>query len=214
MAGFSPDEFACPITCNVMEDPVFTVDGHTYERKGIEDWFEKHDTSPSTGKTLMRDNKVDKTLIPNHALRKCIESWKKTRFDSESYIECSELQLNTGACMLEDMTDSEKGACPVYMSGASLEQKRLAEIRSRPTTPGSCTNKAVYRGIWRDQNVAILHMRTGTWEPAASTFKMISNNKHIVRFHGPVAWEDGSQHLVTELAPMDSSGTICACFKA
>eukprot|EP00961_Rhodomonas_salina_P136616 1837967-Rhodomonas_salina.1 len=27
----------CPITCELMEDPVLAMDGHSYERKAIED---------------------------------------------------------------------------------------------------------------------------------------------------------------------------------
>ena len=37
--GFEvPPEYHCPISSNVMEDPVTTVDGFTYERKEIERW--------------------------------------------------------------------------------------------------------------------------------------------------------------------------------
>ena len=32
-----------------MLEPVSTVDGHTYDRKAIEEWLERHDTSPVTG---------------------------------------------------------------------------------------------------------------------------------------------------------------------
>ena len=41
--------FVCPITQAVMEDPVMTADGHTYERAAIEQWLREHDTSPNTG---------------------------------------------------------------------------------------------------------------------------------------------------------------------
>ena len=33
-----PDNFRCPITTEVMQDPVFSMDGHTYEREAIETW--------------------------------------------------------------------------------------------------------------------------------------------------------------------------------
>jgi hypothetical protein len=35
-----------------MEDPVSTLDGHTYERASIEEWLRANDTSPSTGETV------------------------------------------------------------------------------------------------------------------------------------------------------------------
>ncbi len=55
-----PSEHICPITGQIMIDPVFTDDGHTYEREGIENWLKTNDTSPNTGKKLN-----DKRLTQN-----------------------------------------------------------------------------------------------------------------------------------------------------
>ncbi len=41
--------FRCPITQETMKDPVIAKDGQTYERKAIEEWFKKSDSSPMTG---------------------------------------------------------------------------------------------------------------------------------------------------------------------
>lgn len=65
-----PPDFNCPITMDIMEDPVMTSDGHSYERYAIEEWFRTHDTSPRTGQHLS-----SKVLIPNMALRMSIEEW-------------------------------------------------------------------------------------------------------------------------------------------
>jgi hypothetical protein len=35
-----------------MEDPVSTLDGHTYERAAIAEWLRANDTSPATGETV------------------------------------------------------------------------------------------------------------------------------------------------------------------
>ena len=68
-----PDSFYCPITREIMIDPVMTLDGQTYERTAIEKWFRNgKSTSPSTGATLPSLN-----LIPNIALRKAIEEYKE-----------------------------------------------------------------------------------------------------------------------------------------
>ena len=40
------DEFACPITYELIHDPVIAADGHTYDRSAIQRWLSKHDTSP------------------------------------------------------------------------------------------------------------------------------------------------------------------------
>ena len=60
--------FLCPITQGVMTDPVVALDGHTYERRAIEQWFSQGRlTSPVTN---LRLNTT--TLVPNHALRGAI----------------------------------------------------------------------------------------------------------------------------------------------
>ncbi|KAL3921195.1 MAG: hypothetical protein SGPRY_004989, partial [Prymnesium sp.] len=56
------EELLCPITAELMLDPVFTADGQTYERGAIECWLEEHDTSPLTviiPSFLKRENPMD-----------------------------------------------------------------------------------------------------------------------------------------------------------
>lgn len=65
-----PPSFRCPITHEIMSDPVTTADGHSYERSSIERWLKTRDTSPQTGERLRH-----KELIPAHALRNAIEEW-------------------------------------------------------------------------------------------------------------------------------------------
>ena len=59
-----PRSFACPITQEVMTDPVVTVDGHSFERAAIEEWFRRRVSNPLTGLRL-----DSATLTPNHTLR-------------------------------------------------------------------------------------------------------------------------------------------------
>ncbi|EKX31775.1 hypothetical protein GUITHDRAFT_56020, partial [Guillardia theta CCMP2712] len=65
-----PFSFVCPITGEVMEDPVSTADGYCYERRAIEEWLKRSNLSPSTGLELQNQN-----LIPNHAIRTSILEW-------------------------------------------------------------------------------------------------------------------------------------------
>jgi hypothetical protein len=63
-----PASFSCPISQEVMRDPVTLSDGHSYERRAIERWLlSGHSTSPMTGALLQ-----DTTVVPNHALRNSI----------------------------------------------------------------------------------------------------------------------------------------------
>ena len=65
-----PDDFICPITSEIMTDPVTTLDGFTYERAAITEWLRTKDTSPKTGATL-----ESTTLYPNLSLRSVIRSF-------------------------------------------------------------------------------------------------------------------------------------------
>jgi hypothetical protein len=62
------DSFMCPITGEILLDPVVASDGHTYSRAAIAKWFVQNQTSPLTGVRL-----TNLQLMPNHAMRKAIE---------------------------------------------------------------------------------------------------------------------------------------------
>uniref|UniRef100_A0A7S4DHB5 U-box domain-containing protein n=2 Tax=Lotharella globosa TaxID=91324 RepID=A0A7S4DHB5_9EUKA len=53
-----PNEFLCPLTHEVFQDPVITKDGHTYERKAITIWFQSHATSPMTNMVALHSTKL------------------------------------------------------------------------------------------------------------------------------------------------------------
>ena len=56
-----------------MMDPVLTAAGNTYDRPGITEWLETHDTDPLTNQVL-----PTKELKENRALRDAIEEFLKT----------------------------------------------------------------------------------------------------------------------------------------
>ena len=66
-----PKQHFCPITRNVMRDPVVAEDGCSYERHAIEHWLQTHDTSPSHN-TILRQ----KVILPNRALKHFIADWQ------------------------------------------------------------------------------------------------------------------------------------------
>ena len=67
-----PEELICPITACLMEDPVITTDGFTYERVAIAQWLETQDTSPLTGEPL-----PSKALLPNHLARASCQRYRE-----------------------------------------------------------------------------------------------------------------------------------------
>lgn len=69
MATAFPDDFKCPISLEIMSDPVILSSGHTFDRSSIQRWLDSgHRTCPITKLPLSEPP----SLIPNHALRSLI----------------------------------------------------------------------------------------------------------------------------------------------
>lgn len=70
-ANIPPEEFRCPISLQLMSDPVIISSGQTYERICIEKWFEEgHNTCPKTQQKLAHLG-----VTPNYCVKGLITSW-------------------------------------------------------------------------------------------------------------------------------------------
>ncbi|CAL9224610.1 unnamed protein product [Arabidopsis halleri] len=66
-----PPEFQCPISIDLMKDPVIISTGITYDRESIETWISSgNKTCPVTNTVLTTFDQ-----IPNHTIRKMIQGW-------------------------------------------------------------------------------------------------------------------------------------------
>ncbi|XP_074576983.1 U-box domain-containing protein 17-like [Curcuma longa] len=66
-----PKDFCCPISLDLMKDPVVVSTGQTYDRSSITQWIEAgHRSCPNSGQTLTHNR-----LVPNRALRTLISQW-------------------------------------------------------------------------------------------------------------------------------------------
>ncbi|KAL5209350.1 hypothetical protein ABZP36_004973 [Zizania latifolia] len=66
-----PAHFRCPISLDLMRDPVTAPTGITYDREGIEAWLDKgRAVCPVTHAPLRQED-----LVPNHAIRRVIQDW-------------------------------------------------------------------------------------------------------------------------------------------
>nr|XP_043613592.1 E3 ubiquitin-protein ligase PUB24-like [Erigeron canadensis] len=68
-----PHHFICPISLQIMKDPVTVVTGITYDRECIKRWQTRgqNNTCPVTNQPLPPSS----DFTPNHNLRRLIESW-------------------------------------------------------------------------------------------------------------------------------------------
>jgi hypothetical protein len=64
----------CPISHEIMRDPVITPYGHCFERANIESWIERRQDCPITRNTLRSSD-----LKPCHSMRLVIEQFLKLR---------------------------------------------------------------------------------------------------------------------------------------
>lgn len=66
-----PAHFRCPISLDLMRDPVTAPAGITYDRESIEAWLDTgRATCPVTHAPLRHED-----LVPNHAIRRVIQDW-------------------------------------------------------------------------------------------------------------------------------------------
>ena len=75
--AITPPPFVCPLTLEIMRDPVVLPDGFTYERNAITSWLSReHTTSPMTNKPFTA---LPVQITSNHTLREAINEWQRHR---------------------------------------------------------------------------------------------------------------------------------------
>ncbi|XP_061343897.1 putative E3 ubiquitin-protein ligase LIN [Gastrolobium bilobum] len=74
-----PKDFVCPITSNIFDDPVTLETGQTYERRAIEEWFNRGNSTCPITRQKLQNTKLPKT---NYVLKRLIASWKEHNTNS------------------------------------------------------------------------------------------------------------------------------------
>ncbi|KAL1535165.1 U-box domain-containing protein 15-like [Salvia divinorum] len=125
-----PNEFLCPITLEIMTDPVIVATGQTYERRSIQKWLDSnHRTCPKTGQTLEH-----LLLAPNFALKNLILQW----CEKNNYQPSKEAPKNA------ETTNDEKILSLVKsLSSSKLEEQRDAVEQIRFLSKESSENRSL-----------------------------------------------------------------------
>ncbi|CAI5465974.1 unnamed protein product [Closterium sp. Yama58-4] len=112
-----PDDFRCPISLEIMRDPVIVSTGQTYDRAYIEQWLkEGHKTCPKTQQILSQPA----SLIPNFSLRSLIQQW----------CEANNVELPNGGAGGSGGT-GEGGSAEISLS----DRHQVMQIRDRLRSP-------------------------------------------------------------------------------
>ncbi|CAI5962133.1 unnamed protein product [Closterium sp. NIES-65] len=113
-----PQEFICPLSSEVMRDPVIISSGKSFERVYIERWFAQgRSTCPKTGEPL-----AHQMLTPNEALQKLISDWCKSHMVT--------LKPLRPSSPLTPAAENTRNPSIPPSPGASGEQFNLAKARA------------------------------------------------------------------------------------
>lgn len=75
MKSLNVDDLRCPISLEIMSDPVTLTTGHTYDQVSIEKWFGSgNSTCPKTGEKVNIGNLVSNLCIRNVIRKYCVEN--------------------------------------------------------------------------------------------------------------------------------------------
>ncbi|KAJ4824847.1 hypothetical protein Tsubulata_048758 [Turnera subulata] len=105
------ETFYCPLTKEIMEDPVTLKSGVTYERKAISHWFEEFGNSqevvcPVTGKKLL-----SRILTTNIPLKTTIEKWRERDDREKIKFARAALRLASSASMVLEAVTELQSLC-------------------------------------------------------------------------------------------------------
>ena len=115
--------FFCPLTLDLMRDPVSTEDGQTFEREPIEQWLALHDTSPVTGARLGSTR-----LVPNLALRQAIEQWQESH---GMHVRRPDIAMDAQPVAAGSFKTVFRGTLRVHMRGEASRNITVAVLKMR-----------------------------------------------------------------------------------
>ncbi|CAO2182124.1 unnamed protein product [Urochloa humidicola] len=118
-----PADFCCPLSLELMSDPVIVASGQTYERVFIRKWLDLgYNVCPKTRQTLGHTN-----LIPNYTVKQLIENWSEIH-----------------GIMLPDPVELLSLSFPVSLkltNGSTGDKSRLSDNSPRSNKYGSPEDK-------------------------------------------------------------------------
>lgn len=138
------ESFTCPITFEIMKEPVFAMDGMCYEKSAIEAWFDlKGAVSPNTGMAL-----PSTMVVPAHTLRAAIAEYqeKKSRRDQAR----AARGQGQGAATSSSSSSSVMDATTARVQGAAVG--RLGEGKETDRTQPVQNPRFVQKQKYRQRN--------------------------------------------------------------
>ncbi|KAJ0974920.1 hypothetical protein J5N97_016885 [Dioscorea zingiberensis] len=133
-----PEDFRCPISLELMKDPVIVATGQTYERSFIQRWIDcGNRTCPKTQQKLQ-----NLTLTPNYVLRSLIMQWCEThRVEQPNRSINGRLRKSDGTLYEISGDRAAIDAMVHKLSSSSIEEQRAAAAEIRSLAKRSTDNR-------------------------------------------------------------------------
>ncbi|KAK9276801.1 hypothetical protein L1049_006337 [Liquidambar formosana] len=133
-----PDDFLCPISLELMRDPVIVATGQTYERSYIQRWIDCGNvTCPKTQQKLLH-----LTLTPNYVLRSLITQWcAKHNIEQPTGLANGRIKKSDGSFRYVSGDIAAIEALVRKLSNQSIEERRAAVTEIRSLSKRSTDNR-------------------------------------------------------------------------
>ncbi|KAG2249074.1 hypothetical protein Bca52824_088702 [Brassica carinata] len=132
MAFELPNDFRCPISLEIMSDPVIIQSGHTFDRVSIQRWIDSGNRTCPITKLPLSENP---SLIPNHALRSLISNFAHVSPKQEDHSH-SQSQSHSSISTLVSRSSSRESRLESLTRLVRLT-KRDSSVRRKVTESGA-----------------------------------------------------------------------------
>ncbi|KAH0901802.1 hypothetical protein HID58_041305 [Brassica napus] len=130
MAFELPNDFRCPISLEIMSDPVIIQSGHTFDRVSIQKWIDSGNRTCPISKLPLSESP---SLIPNHALRSLISNFAHVSPEQEDH---SHSQSHPSISTLVSRSSSRESRLESLTRLVRLT-KRDSSVRRKVTESGA-----------------------------------------------------------------------------
>ena len=166
----TPASFVCPLTAQLMEDPVMDLCAHNFERAAITEWLSSkatHECCPISRKPLTADD-----LVPNHTLAERIDKWQWHQ-ENDGIMFLEETKLSESYSDDDDEDDS-----------IDIESAKAGIIRKDGTLPLVQTDSDIELVVGRDKRQS----RTGggnnkniKYGPVPAEFMLLPQERRVLQ---------------------------------
>lgn len=135
------EDFKCPISLEIMSDPVTIQTGHTYDRSSILKWFKsRNPTCPKTGEKLK-----NKDMVPNLALKQLISQYcceNGIPFNEKRAKKTVTMTVIAGSIAAEESVKMLANFLVSKLEHGSGEERNKAAFEIRVLTKSSIFNRS------------------------------------------------------------------------